>query len=460
MTETNSEPIIDLTELVSRGKQGPEELCPPDGKKAESLSPHTESPGCAEDQAAPSPLVRGLLPGLVDKIAGLSHDIDVLRDRMEKISLRQNRLDEAHRRNASQPGAQADAGTGFVTGEELKPLAERIAALEERERDSAPKTRDADSAPITALDMRLSSCEEQLALCATRSELEETCRTLLERHFSKSGTGSTTMNTTDTGPDGSRAHDQALDDLVGDLVARHLQASEPHAPSGGDMTARLDELERDLAGAEEGLADLSRKLTDGLEAIHTALDSLESSLSLALEQEKADAQGVERTTAGLVALSSRVDKLEEMILAEQGQREDLARALAQKTQDDNAWKEAWTEDQGSADCEIRDTLASLEARLEALGQGTASKEGGDAQADEAQASDGERLDSQAEEIRQLRTEQDRTRSELEERCAYLASRMSALEAQLGEENLERAAARACLKVLREEIAGIVRGGKA
>lgn len=458
MTETNSEPIIDLTELVSRGKQGPEELCPPDGKKDESLSPHTESPGCAEDQAAPSPLVRGLLPGLVDKIAGLSHDIDVLRDRMEKISLRQNRLDEAHRRNASQPGAQADAG--FVTEEELKPLAERIAALEERDRDSETKTRDEDSAPITALDMRLSSCEEQLALCATRSELEETCRNLLERHFSQSGTDSTTMNTTETGPDGARAHDQALDDLVGDLVARHLQACAPHAPSDGDMTARLDELERDLAGAEEGLADLSRKLTDGLETIHSALDSLESSLSLALEQEKEDAQGVERTTAGLATLSARVNKLEEMLLAEQGQREDLARALAQKTQDDKAWKEAWTEGQGSADCEIRDTLASLEARLEALGQRTASGEGGDAQADEAQASDGERVDSQAEEIRQLRTDQDRTRSELEERCAYLASRMSALEAQLGEENLERAAARACLKVLREEIAGIVRGGKA
>ena len=236
-------------------------------------------------------------------------------------------------------------------------------------------------------------------------------------------------------------------------MARHLQEREEALASARrETSARIDELERGLAGAEEGLASLSSKLTDGLATIHEALSSLENSLSLALEQEKADAEGVERTTA---ALSARVDRLEETLLAEQAQRDDLAKGLAQRAQDDDAWRAA----RATADCDVRDTMASLEARLDALGQRCLA--GGGSAADDILADSLERLDDQADKIRILRADQDRTQDELGEKCAYLSSRMAALEAQLGEENLEKAAARACLKVLREEIANILSGtGKA
>lgn len=239
-------------------------------------------------------------------------------------------------------------------------------------------------------------------------------------------------------------------------MARHLQEREEALASARrETSARIDELERGLAGAEEGLASLSSKLTDGLATIHEALSSLENSLSRALEQEKADAEGVERTTAALSALSARVDRLEETLLAEQAQRDDLAKGLAQRAQDDDAWRAA----RATADCDVRDTMASLEARLDALGQ--RSLAGGGSAADDILADSLERLDDQADKIRILRADQDRTQDELGEKCAYLSSRMAALEAQLGEENLEKAAARACLKVLREEIANILSGtGKA
>ena len=155
--------------------------------------------------------------------------------------------------------------------------------------------------------------------------------------------------------------------------------------------------------------------------------------------------------------SARVDRLEEMLLAEQAKRDDLAKSLAQREQDEDAWKAA----RATADCDIRDTLANLEARLDALGQRAASSAGGGSAADETIADSLERLDDQAEKIRSLRADQDRTQDELGEKYSSLSSRMAALEAQLGEDNLEKAAARACLKVLREEIANIVSGaGKA
>lgn len=468
MTETNSEPIIDLTELVSTGEQNTDEKGPLE-EKTQGPEPSPASPTSSAKpresapQGNPSPLVPGLVPGLVEKIAGLSHDIDVLRDKMEQLSLRQNRLDEAHRRSAGQMGAGA-SDAHFVTSEALDPIVARIdariAALEGREQDKAGENPD-ESVPITALDQRLSSCEEQIALCATHSELEETCRALLASHFShtdtQAGTNAKTMNTTESREEASaRVRDTDLEELVGKLVARHLQEREEALASARrETSARIDELERGLAGAEEGLASLSSKLTDGLATIHEALSSLENSLSLALEQEKADAEGVERTTAALSALSARVDRLEETLLAEQAQRDDLAKGLAQRAQDDDAWRAA----RATADCDVRDTMASLEARLDALGQ--RSLAGGGSAADDILADSLERLDDQADKIRILRADQDRTQDELGEKCAYLSSRMAALEAQLGEENLEKAAARACLKVLREEIANILSGtGKA
>lgn len=466
MTETNSEPIIDLTELVSTGEQNTDEKGPLE-EKTQGTEPSPASPTSSAKpresapQGNPSPLVPGLVPGLVEKIAGLSHDIDVLRDKMEQLSLRQNRLDEAHRRSAGQMGAGA-SDAHFVTSEALDPIVARIdariAALEEREQDKAGENPD-EAVPITALNMRVSSCEEQIALCATRSEIEETCRTLLASHFSKTDTetNATTMNTTESREEASaRVRDTDLEELVGKLVARHLQEREEALASARrETSARIDELERGLAGAEEGLASLSSKLTDGLATIHEALSSLENSLSLALEQEKADAEGVKRTTAALSALSARVDRLEETLLAEQAQRDDLAKGLAQRAQDDDAWRAA----RATADCDVRDTMASLEARLDALGQ--RSLAGGGSAADDILADSLERLDDQADKIRILRADQDRTQDELGEKCAYLSSRMAALEAQLGEENLEKAAARACLKVLREEIANILSGtGKA
>ena len=454
MTETNSEPIIDLTELVSAGEQIPDDAVPRSENTAQgqdSSAEPLEKAASSSDKAHPSPLVSGLLPGLVEKIAGLSHDIDVLRDKMEQLSLRQNRLEEAHRRNAGQAekaggqlGERPDAN--LVTSSTLEPIVARIAALEEREEGHAREVQN-ETIPITALDQRLSSCEEQIALCATHSELEETCRALLASHFShtdtQAGTNAKTMNTTESREEASaRVRDTDLEELVGKLVARHLQERE-------------EALARGLAGAEEGLASLSSKLTDGLATIHEALSSLENSLSLALEQEKADAEGVERTTAALSALSARVDRLEETLLAEQAQRDDLAKGLAQRAQDDDAWRAA----RATADCDVRDTMASLEARLDALGQ--RSLAGGGSAADDILADSLERLDDQADKIRILRADQDRTQDELGEKCAYLSSRMAALEAQLGEENLEKAAARACLKVLREEIANILSGtGKA
>lgn len=468
MTETNSEPIIDLTELVSTGEQNTDEKGPLE-EKTQGPEPSPASPTSSAKpresapQGNPSPLVPGLVPGLVEKIAGLSHDIDVLRDKMEQLSLRQNRLDEAHRRSAGQMGAGA-SDAHFVTSEALDPIVARIdariAALEGREQDKAGENPD-ESVPITALNMRVSSCEEQIALCATRSEIEETCRTLLASHFShtdtQAGTNAKTMNTTESREEASaRVRDTDLEELVGKLVARHLQEREEALASARrETSARIDELERGLAGAEEGLASLSSKLTDGLATIHEALSSLENSLSRALEQEKADAEGVERTTAALSALSARVDRLEETLLAEQAQRDDLAKGLAQRAQDDDAWRAA----RATADCDVRDTMASLEARLDALGQ--RSLAGGGSAADDILADSLERLDDQADKIRILRADQDRTQDELGEKCAYLSSRMAALEAQLGEENLEKAAARACLKVLREEIANILSGtGKA
>ena len=466
MTETNSEPIIDLTELVSTGEQNTDEKGPLE-EKTQGTEPSPASPTSSAKpresapQGNPSPLVPGLVPGLVEKIAGLSHDIDVLRDKMEQLSLRQNRLDEAHRRSAGQMGAGA-SDAHFVTSEALDPIVARIdariAALEEREQDKAGENPD-EAVPITALNMRVSSCEEQIALCATRSEIEETCRTLLASHFSKTDTetNATTMNTTESREEASaRVRDTDLEELVGKLVARHLQEREEALASARrETSARIDELERGLAGAEEGLASLSSKLTDELATIHEALSSLENSLSRALEQEKADAEGVERTTAALSALSARVDRLEETLLAEQAQRDDLAKGLAQRAQDDDAWRAA----RATADCDVRDTMASLEARLDALGQ--RSLAGGGSAADDILADSLERLDDQADKIRILRADQDRTQDELGEKCAYLSSRMAALEAQLGEENLEKAAARACLKVLREEIANILSGtGKA
>ncbi len=468
MTETNSEPIIDLTELVSTGEQNTDEKGPLE-EKTQGTEPSPASPTSSAKpresapQGNPSPLVPGLVPGLVEKIAGLSHDIDVLRDKMEQLSLRQNRLDEAHRRSAGQMGAGA-SDAHFVTSEALDPIVARIdariAALEEREQDKAGENPD-EAVPITALDQRLSSCEEQIALCATHSELEETCRALLASHFShtdtQAGTNAKTMNTTESREEASaRVRDTDLEELVGKLVARHLQEREEALASARrETSARIDELERGLASAEEGLASLSSKLTDGLATIHEALSSLENSLSRALEQEKADAEGVERTTAALSALSARVDRLEETLLAEQAQRDDLAKGLAQRAQDDDAWRAA----RATADCDVRDTMASLEARLDALGQ--RSLAGGGSAADDILADSLERLDDQADKIRILRADQDRTQDELGEKCAYLSSRMAALEAQLGEENLEKAAARACLKVLREEIANILSGtGKA
>ena len=466
MTETNSEPIIDLTELVSTGEQNTDEKGPLE-EKTQGPEPSPASPTSSAKpresapQGNPSPLVPGLVPGLVEKIAGLSHDIDVLRDKMEQLSLRQNRLDEAHRRSAGQMGAGA-SDAHFVTSEALDPIVARIdariAALEEREQDKAGENPD-EAVPITALNMRVSSCEEQIALRATRSEIEETCRALLASHFSKTDTetNATTMNTTESREEASaRVRDTDLEELVGKLVARHLQEREEALASARRETiARIDELERGLAGAEEGLASLSSKLTDGLATIHEALSSLENSLSLALEQEKADAEGVERTTAALSALSARVGRLEETLLAEQAQRDDLAKGLAQRAQDDDAWRAA----RATADCDVRDTMACLEARLDALGQ--RSLAGGGSAADDILADSLERLDDQADKIRILRADQDRTQDELGEKCAYLSSRMAALEAQLGEENLEKAAARACLKVLREEIANILSGtGKA
>lgn len=465
MTETNSEPIIDLTELVSAGEQIPDDAVPRSENTAQGQDSSAEPLGKAassSDKARPSPLVSGLLPGLVEKIAGLSHDIDVLRDKMEQLSLRQNRLEEAHRRNAGQaekaggqPGERPDAN--LVTSSTLEPIVARIAALEEREEGHAREVQN-ETIPITALDQRLSSCEEQIALCATHSEIEETCRALLASHFShtdtQAGTNAKTMNTTESREEASaRVRDTDLEELVGKLVARHLQEREEALASARrETSARIDELERGLAGAEEGLASLSSKLTDGLATIHETLSSLENSLSRALEQEKADAEGVERTTA---ALSARVDRLEETLLAEQAQRDDLAKGLAQRAQDDDAWRAA----RATADCDVRDTMASLEARLDALGQRTLA--GGGSAADDILADSLERLDDQADKIRILRADQDRTQDELGEKCAYLSSRMAALEAQLGEENLEKAAARACLKVLREEIANILRGtGKA
>lgn len=468
MTETNSEPIIDLTELVSAGEQIPDDAVPRSENTAQgqdSSAEPLEKAASSSDKARPSPLVSGLLPGLVEKIAGLSHDIDVLRDKMEQLSLRQNRLEEAHRRNAGQaekaggqPGERPDAN--LVTSSTLEPIVARIAALEEREEGHAREVQN-ETIPITALDQRLSSCEEQIALCATHSELEETCRALLASHFShtdtQAGTNAKTMNTTESREEASaRVRDTDLEELVGKLVARHLQEREEALASARrETSARIDELERGLAGAEEGLASLSSKLTDGLATIHEALSSLENSLSRALEQEKADAEGVERTTAALSALSARVDRLEETLLAEQAQRDDLAKGLAQRAQDDDAWRAA----RATADCDVRDTMASLEARLDALGQ--RSLAGGGSAADDILADSLERLDDQADKIRILRADQDRTQDELGEKCAYLSSRMAALEAQLGEENLEKAAARACLKVLREEIANILSGtGKA
>ena len=463
MTKTNSEPIIDLTELVSAGEQIPDDAVPRSENTAQgqdSSAEPLEKAASSSDKARPSPLVSGLLPGLVEKIAGLSHDIDVLRDKMEQLSLRQNRLEEAHRRNAGQAekaggqlGERPDAN--LVTSSTLEPIVARIAALEEREEGHAREVQN-ETIPITALDQRLSSCEEQIALCATHSELEETCRALLASHFSKTDTetNATTMNTTESREEASaRVRDTDLEELVGKLVARHLQEREEALASARrETSARIDELERGLAGAEEGLASLSSKLTDGLATIHEALSSLENSLSRALEQEKADAEGVERTTA---ALSARVDRLEETLLAEQAQRDDLAKGLAQRAQDDDAWRAA----RATADCDVRDTMASLEARLDALGQ--RSLAGGGSAADDILADSLERLDDQADKIRILRADQDRTQDELGEKCAYLSSRMAALEAQLGEENLEKAAARACLKVLREEIANILSGtGKA
>lgn len=470
MTETNSEPIIDLTELVSTGEQNTDEKGPLE-EKTQGPEPSPASPTSSAKpresapQGNPSPLVSGLLPGLVEKIAGLSHDIDVLRDKMEQLSLRQNRLEEAHRRNAGQAekaggqlGERPDAN--LVTSSTLEPIVARIAALEEREEGHAREVQN-ETIPITALDQRLSSCEEQIALCATHSELEETCRALLASHFShtdtQAGTNAKTMNTTESREEASaRVRDTDLEELVGKLVARHLQEREEALASARrETSARIDELERGLAGAEEGLASLSSKLTDGLATIHEALSSLENSLSRALEQEKADAEGVERTTAALSALSARVDRLEETLLAEQAQRDDLAKGLAQRAQDDDAWRAA----RATADCDVRDTMASLEARLDALGQ--RSLAGGGSAADDILADSLERLDDQADKIRILRADQDRTQDELGEKCAYLSSRMAALEAQLGEENLEKAAARACLKVLREEIANILSGtGKA
>ena len=470
MTETNSEPIIDLTELVSTGEQNTDEKGPLE-EKTQGPEPSPASPTSSAKpresapQGNPSPLVPGLVPGLVEKIAGLSHDIDVLRDKMEQLSLRQNRLEEAHRRNAGQAekaggqlGERPDAN--LVTSSTLEPIVARIAALEEREEGHAREVQN-ETIPITALDQRLSTCEEQIALCATHSELEETCRALLASHFShtdtQAGTNAKTMNTTESREEASaRVRDTDLEELVGKLVARHLQEREEALASARrETSARIDELERGLAGAEEGLASLSSKLTDGLATIHEALSSLENSLSRALEQEKADAEGVERTTAALSALSARVDRLEETLLAEQAQRDDLAKGLAQRAQDDDAWRAA----RATADCDVRDTMASLEARLDALGQ--RSLAGGGSAADDILADSLERLDDQADKIRILRADQDRTQDELGEKCAYLSSRMAALEAQLGEENLEKAAAKACLKVLREEIANILSGtGKA
>ena len=73
MTETNSEPIIDLTELVSAGEQIPDDAVPRSENTAQgqdSSAEPLEKAASSSDKARPSPLVSGLLPGLVEKIAG------------------------------------------------------------------------------------------------------------------------------------------------------------------------------------------------------------------------------------------------------------------------------------------------------------------------------------------------------------------------------------------------------
>lgn len=400
---TGTGPIIDLTELVVRGDAALDVAAQGDAAQAEH-APETDTVSKIPDTAPlPSPLLAGMLPGLVERVSGLAHDLDVVRDKMEQISLRQNRIDQAQRRAAS-------LGTCLPHAEELAllvtpmldPLNARITALEgaledrvqDRVQDHAAGTgkegaaHDAaqnaaqqpeeGSCDISGISTRLNECEEQLALCVTRADLEQTCTAILDKHLpaafeelaqAASGREADRTETADmedqTGQLMNQSAHQRLDDISSRLQAlenglaaqadmAEAQCSEklPEdmaeavAAAGADTGAdtvtagcasaqpgqaqatallaeheaifegRLTALETSLAGVEEGLGELAAKLARGLED----LDSLSGRM-----------QAVESSLASVLARDAAA------AASEKNEAEDIA-ALAVRLDSLENWR--------------------------------------------------------------------------------------------------------------------------
>ncbi len=438
---TGTGPIIDLTELVVRGDAALDVAA-----QAEH-APETDTVGKIPDTAPlPSPLLAGMLPGLVERVSGLAHDLDVVRDKMEQISLRQNRIDQAQRRAAS-------LGTCLPHAEELAllvtpmldPLNARITALEgaleDRDQDHAAGTgkegaaQDAaqqseeGSCDISGISTRLNECEEQLALCVTRADLEQTCTAILDKHLpaafeelaqAASGREADRTETADmedqTGQLMNQSAHQRLDDISSRLqalenglaaqadmaeaqcseklpedMAEAVAAAEADTVTDGCASAqpgqaqatallaeheamfegRLTALETSLAGVEEGLGELAAKLARGLEDLDSLsgrMQAVESSLASVLARDAAAAASEKNEAEDIAALAVRLDSLESWRAEEAVLREGLAESLADRAQELAALRR---DAAGAGEGLVRrldaleDTLAALTAAQEA-----------------------------------------------------------------------------------------------
>lgn len=254
-----------------------------------------------------SPLMAGMLPGLVDKISGLSHECSLLHERMEQIALRQNRLDEACRLRAG--SRNADSGTSDPAD-----LESRLKALEEKA--SAGSANDATHEHLpAALAMRLSDCEEQLALFATREDMD-------------------------------REHKELLA-CVDNLMAQCKE-------EGDGLRRQMTQIEARVAAQEEqARAGASFASTDDVRQVRTVMEQcLEQQAAFKCQQEQIGAQvaglqaGAERDRRQMESLGSALDPL----------RASLADLLAQRIS---------REETESLHRDVQNRLEGLQTRLSA-----------------------------------------------------------------------------------------------
>ncbi len=254
-----------------------------------------------------SPLLAGMLPGLVDKISGLSHDCALLHERMEQLSLRQSRLDEACRLRA---GTRGDDGGS----ETLADLDNRLKALEDQAATSLAGAPAHEQFPA-ALATRLSDCEEQLGLFATREDMD-------------------------------RSHQELLA-CVDNLMAQCKEEGEGLRRQLVQLEARIASQEEQLRGREQCAS------TDDVRQVRTVMEQcLEQQADFKSQQEqicaqvaglKADAEGDRRQ---METLGSAMEPLRAELARLHAQRASLERTERLKE-------------------EVQDKLDHLQARLAA-----------------------------------------------------------------------------------------------